>query len=64
MQTTPLILVTPSTEEKGAEFYDYSISLSETYLDAISVAGGLPVALPCSPSPKKLPRRCWPSTKN
>src|SRR4051812_14497551 len=52
MQSAPLILVTPSTEEKGVEFYDYSLSLSETYLDAITVAGGLPVVLPCAPSPK------------
>src|SRR5688572_24140841 len=52
MQTAPLILVTPSTEEKGAEFYDYSISLSQTYLDAVTHAGGLPLALPCAPSPK------------
>jgi putative glutamine amidotransferase len=53
--------VTPSTEEKGVEFYDYSISLSETYLDCISAAGGLPVVLPCSPSPKlvaEFVRRC------
>jgi putative glutamine amidotransferase len=52
MQTAPLVLVSPSTEEKGVEFYDYSISLSETYLDAITQAGGLPVVLPCAPSPK------------
>jgi putative glutamine amidotransferase len=61
MQTTPLILVTPSTEEKGVEFYDYSISLSQTYLDSISQAGGLPVVLPCAPSPKMIAeyvRRC------
>jgi putative glutamine amidotransferase len=61
MQTAPLILVTPSTEEKGAEFYDYSLSLSQTYLDAITVAGGLPVVLPCAPSPKLVAeyvRRC------
>lgn len=61
MQSAPLILVTPSTEEKGVEFYDYSISLSETYLDCISDAGGLPVVLPCSPSPKlvaEFVRRC------
>src|SRR5688500_1075215 len=61
MQTTPLILVTLSTEEKGVEFYDYSISLSETYLDSISTAGGLPVVLPCAPSPKLISefvRRC------
>jgi putative glutamine amidotransferase len=61
MQTAPLILVTPSTEEKGAEFYDYSLSLSQTYLDAITVAGGLPLVLPCAPSPKLVAeyvRRC------
>src|SRR6478672_5106800 len=52
MQRAPLILVSPSTDEKGAEFYDYSISLSETYLDAITEAGGLPVVAPCAPSPK------------
>jgi putative glutamine amidotransferase len=52
MQSAPMILVTPSTEEKGVEFYDYSLSLSQTYLDAISLAGGLPLTLPCSPSPK------------
>jgi putative glutamine amidotransferase len=61
MQSAPLILVTPSTEEKGAEFYDYSLSLSQTYLDSITVAGGLPVVLPCAPSPKLIAeyvRRC------
>lgn len=52
MQSAPLILVSSSTEEKGAEFYDYSISLSETYLDALTQAGGLPLVLPCAPSPK------------
>jgi putative glutamine amidotransferase len=61
MQTAPLILVTPSTEEKGAEFYDYSLSLSQTYLDSITMAGGLPLVLPCAPSPKLVAeyvRRC------
>ncbi|HEX7862617.1 MAG TPA: gamma-glutamyl-gamma-aminobutyrate hydrolase family protein [Verrucomicrobiae bacterium] len=61
MQTAPLILVTPSTEEKGVEFYDYSISLSETYLDCITHAGGLPVVVPCAPSQKVVAeyvRRC------
>jgi putative glutamine amidotransferase len=61
MQSAPLILVTPSTEAKGVEFYDYSISLSQTYLDAVSNAGGLPLALPAAPSPKLVAeyvRRC------
>jgi putative glutamine amidotransferase len=52
MQTAPLILVSPSTDEKGAEFYDYSLSLSETYLDAVTQAGGLPLVIPLAPSPK------------
>jgi len=61
MQSAPLILVTPSTEAKGVEFYDYSISLSQTYLDAISTAGGLPLVVPAAPSPKLVAeyvRRC------
>ena len=61
MHTAPLILVTPSTEDKGVEFYDYSLSLSQTYLDSVTVAGGLPVVLPCAPSPKLIGqyvRRC------
>jgi putative glutamine amidotransferase len=52
MKTAPLILIAPATEEKGYEFYDYSISLSEPYLDAILSAGGLPVVMPCAPSEK------------
>ena len=48
MHEKPLILVTPSTEKRGVEFYDYSISLSQTYLDAISLAGGLPVTAPAA----------------
>lgn len=61
MQSAPLILVTPGTDEKGAEFYDYSLSLSQAYLDAVTLAGGLPVVLPCAPSPKwvaEYVRRC------
>jgi putative glutamine amidotransferase len=52
MQTAPLILVAPSTEEKGYEFYDYGISLSQPYLDSIVSAGGLPLVMPCTPSEK------------
>lgn len=52
MQTVPLILTAPSTEEKGYEFYDYGISLSEPYLDSVLAAGGLPVVMPCAPSEK------------
>lgn len=52
MDSAPLILVSPSTEQKGREFYDYSLSLSEAYLDALTNAGGLPVVIPCNPSEK------------
>jgi len=50
MKSPPLILVSPSTESKGAEFGDTSISLSENYLRAVMAAGGLPVTLPCTVS--------------
>jgi gamma-glutamyl-gamma-aminobutyrate hydrolase PuuD len=42
----PLILVTPSTERKGVEFYDTSSSLSYRYEHAILEAGGIPVVAP------------------
>ena len=61
MNSAPLILVTPSTEEKGVEFYDYSLSLSQTYLDSVVMAGGLPVLPSCAPSSKAVAeyvRRC------
>ena len=46
MVRPPLILISPSLERKGDEFGDLSISLSETYQQAIMAAGGLPLALP------------------
>lgn len=57
----PLILVSPSTEQKGVEFYDYSISLSQMYLESIRRAGGLPVVAPADASAElaaALVRRC------
>jgi putative glutamine amidotransferase len=51
MKRSPVILITPSTERKGAEFADYSISLSNRYTDAVIAAGGLPQILPASTSP-------------
>ena len=48
----PLILVSPSTERKGTEFADASISLSNRYFEAIIAAGGIPLALPCLQSKK------------
>lgn len=52
MDIAPLILVSPSTEKKGAEFYDYSVTLSDAYARAVLSAGGLPWILPCAPAPK------------
>lgn len=46
MAKPPLILISPSIEEKGAEFSDRSISLSEAYPRAIAEAGGIPLTLP------------------
>ena len=45
---TPLILVAPSTEREGAEFADWSLSLSNRYTDAVIAGGGLPVILPAT----------------
>lgn len=47
MKTRPLVLITPCTERKGAEFFDTSLSLSARYSRAIVAAGGLPWVLPC-----------------
>lgn len=47
MNPAPLIALAPSTETKGAEFFDYSVSLSDAYLQAILKAGGMPWILPC-----------------
>jgi putative glutamine amidotransferase len=46
MPQLPLILVTPSTEKKGVEFYDTSSSLSFRYEHAILRGGGIPVVAP------------------
>ena len=42
MKKEPLILITPSTDRKGVEFHDYSMSLSDAYPRAIQSAGGIP----------------------
>jgi len=47
---SPVILVTPSTEGKGSEFGDLSISLSYRYTDAVIAAGGLPQIFPATSS--------------
>ena len=41
-------LVAPSTERKGAEFADWSVSLSNRYTDAVIAAGGLPQIFPAT----------------
>ena len=46
MPRLPLILVTPSTEKKGVEFYDTSSSVSFRYEHAILRGGGIPVIAP------------------
>ena len=44
----PLILVSASIEKKGEEFGDISLSLSETYQEALLRAGGIPMAMPAT----------------
>lgn len=46
MNKSPLILVSPGMESKGAEFADLSLSLSARYTSAITEAGGVPMILP------------------
>ena len=46
----PTLLLSPSTEEKGVEFDDYSISLSMAYLRAVQAAGGVPWVAGCLPN--------------
>jgi len=50
----PLILVTPSVEQKGIEFNDCSLSVSFKYENAILRAGGIPVVSPVSTDRKTL----------
>src|SRR5271170_369757 len=50
MKRSPVILITPSTERKGAEFADASISLSNRYTDAVIAGGGLPQIFPATTS--------------
>ena len=46
--SAPVILIAPGTQRKGAEFFDYSLTLSAAYPQAILAAGGLPWILPCT----------------
>ena len=46
-RVSPLILMSGCTQEQGAEFDDFSLSLSMNYPRAVRAAGGLPWLLPC-----------------
>jgi putative glutamine amidotransferase len=50
MTRRPLILISPNVERKGDAFGDFSISLSETYQEAVMSGGGIPLALPATVS--------------
>jgi putative glutamine amidotransferase len=50
MKKSPLVLLSPSTQNQGAEFADASISLSNRYPEAVIAAGGVPWIMPCVPS--------------
>ena len=52
MAKPALILVSPNIEKKGDEFGDLSISLAETYQQALMVGGAIPLALPATTSPE------------
>lgn len=45
----PLILISCSTDDKGAEFVDYSLSLSMNYPLAVKAAEGMPWLAACVP---------------
>jgi putative glutamine amidotransferase len=50
MSKPPLILISPNVEKKGGEFGDLSISLAETYQQALMSCGAIPIALPATVS--------------
>jgi putative glutamine amidotransferase len=57
----PVILVAPGTQRKGAEFFDYSLTLSDAYPQALLAAGALPWILSCTTTPaviEQAVRRC------
>ena len=49
MTRAPLILISASTEARGVEFADISLSLSLNYPLAIKAGGGAPWVVPCLP---------------
>ena len=46
----PLILISPNIEEKGEEFGDFSICLSDAYQQALLGCGALPLVFPATVS--------------
>src|SRR5260221_2468822 len=52
MRSAPHILISGSTEKRGAELSDFSLSLSLNYPLAVQAAGGMPWVLPCVPAPE------------
>lgn len=46
----PLILISPSTQKRGVEFEDNSVSVSNQYCMAVAAAGGLPSIAPAIPA--------------
>ena len=61
MKSAPLILISPSTQRRGVEFFDYSLSLSDAYPRAVAAAGGLPSVMSCTLAPEAIAesvRRC------
>ena len=61
MNAAPLILISPSTQRQGTEFFDYSFSLSEAYPQAVIRAGGIPWVAGCTADARVLAesvRRC------
>jgi putative glutamine amidotransferase len=50
MKRRPVILVAPSLAQKGEEFADESISVSNRYTDALIAGGGLPQIFPATTS--------------
>lgn len=49
MASSPIILISGSTEDKGSEFGDFSLGLSMAYPRAVKAAGGMPWLLPTIP---------------
>ncbi|MBI2925624.1 MAG: gamma-glutamyl-gamma-aminobutyrate hydrolase family protein [Verrucomicrobia bacterium] len=61
MRHRPLIRISPSSQRRGVEFADDSVSLSGRYPRALIAAGGAPVVLPCEPAEELVAewvRRC------